>query len=173
MTRKGITLIEVIAAISIIAILAAILLPIVGHAKRTALKRRAMMEMQSIRVAGLQFYADHGFMPWGDPTDPTQTRTGEDKWTSTGVEQANVMRWLTGENPIKKSYLQIPEKSRSRTNPLIFVDPWGQDYHIGMDRDLNGAVLPDATFCGHDYINERILVYTLGDPDGGTLLKTF
>ena len=165
--QRGFTLIEMLTVIAIIALLAAILVPVAGHAKSSALKRRAMLEMNSIKVAVMQFYADHNFMPWGDPEDPNLVRVGPDAWTKNNAEQKNIMRWLTGENPLKKVYLQLPEKSHAEEDPLIFVDPWKQNYRIGLDRDLDGAMLPndpDGLYGGENYVRERVLVYSLGDP---------
>lgn len=177
--QAGFTLIEILVVIAIIAILAAILIPVAGNASKTAKKRRAMLEMNAIKVAVMEFQRDHKYMPWGDPDNKNQARVGDDEWAKNNAELENVMRWLTGENPMKKAYLTIPEKSQDKVNPLIFVDPWGQYYRIGMDRNLDGAMLPndpDGLFGGSEYVKERVLVYSLG-PDTPatteTVLKTF
>lgn len=172
----GFTLIEILTVIAIISILAAILVPVVGKSKETALKRRAVVEMNSIKVAVRQFHADHKYMPWGDPEDPDQPRVGNDVWTENNDDLEHVMRWLTGENPVRQSYLQIPEKSQDPDNPLLFVDPWGQTYRIGMDRNMDGAMLPndpDSLFGGSEYVREPVLVYTLGPKDKNQPMKTF
>ena len=163
----GFTLIEILAVIAIVAIIASILVPTAGKAHRTALKRRAATEMNSIKVAALQFQSDHRYMPW--PAAIVADRPiwiGDDMWTSAvdGSDQLPVMDLLTGNNALKKVYLQIPEKSRPSAASMIFNDPWGQPYRIGLDRNLDGAVLPDATFGGVDYVKEKVLVYSLGDP---------
>lgn len=171
-THSGFTLIEILTVIAIIGILAAIIVPAAGHARRSALKRRALVEMNSIKVAVLQFHADHKYMPWGDPAKKNVPRVGEDVWTASEADQEFVMRWLTGENPLGKNYLQVPERSRPGPLSLLFNDPWGRYYRIGMDRNMDGALLPDATF-GGDYVKEKVLVYSLGDPEDRKPLKTF
>ncbi|MDD2239666.1 MAG: prepilin-type N-terminal cleavage/methylation domain-containing protein [Kiritimatiellae bacterium] len=177
---EGFTLIEILVVIAIIALLAAILVPVAGNALKGAFKRRALVEMNSIKLAVLELQRDHKYMPWGDPDNKDQDRVGEDVWTENTAELEYVMRWLTGENPLKKAYLTIPEKSQDENNPFIFVDPWGQYYRIGMDRNLDGAMLPndpDGLFGGSEYVKEKVLVYSLGpDKENATtetVLKTF
>ena len=165
--RSGFTLIELLVVIAIIGTLAAILVPLAGNAKQSAMKRRATVEMNSIKVAVLQFYAEHRYMPWGDPTNAT-ARVGDDVWTANEAERINVMKWLTGDNPKNKAYLQIPEKSRQGSHPLLFTDPWKQDYRIGLDRNMDGSMLPndpDHLFNGYGAVKEKVLVYSLGNPD--------
>jgi len=171
--KYGFTLIEILVVIAIIAILAAILIPAAGHAIRSAKKKKALTEMNSIKVAALQFYSDHRYMPW--PASVIQGReswVGDDMWTSGESDQASVMELLTGENAMQKIYLQIPDNSKPAGGSMVFVDPWGQPYRIGLDRNSNGAVIPDA-FIGGKAVKEQVLVYSLGDPADGEILKTF
>ena len=174
--RTGFTLVEMLVVIAIISILAAIIIPVTGRARESAYKRRAMIEMNSIKVAVLQFYAEHRYMPWGTNAND---RVGADVWTVNETEQADVMKILTGDNAKKKAYLQVPAKSRMDDNPDVFTDPWGQHYRIGMDRNMDGAMLPndpDNLFGGFNVVKERVLVYSLGPespPKFETALRSF
>ncbi len=169
--KRGFTLIEILAVIAIIGILAAIIVPVASGAKETALKRRAATEMQSIKVAVMQFYEDHRYMPW--PGDP---KVGADQWTSGTSDQADVMALLTGDNAMKKLYLQIPEKSRGSSGSMVFNDPWGQPYQIGMDRNMDGAMEVSGTGVSDwdgKTVVERVLVFCKGPPNKGPPMKTF
>ena len=175
--KNGFTLIEILTVIAIIAILAAILVPVAGKARETALRRRAAAEMNSIKVAVVQFQSDHRYMPWGDPANKTEARVGVDVWTTEVSNHELLMRWLTGENPLKKISLQIPEKSRPEDKSLVFNDPWKKPYMVGLDRNLDGAVTVVGSESSWDNktVMERVLVYSKGDPETDPLkrLKTF
>jgi prepilin-type N-terminal cleavage/methylation domain-containing protein len=178
-TKRGFTLVEILAVIAIIAILASILVPVAGRALETARKRRAVAEMNSIKVAVLEFQSDHKYMPWTDAV-----KVGDDKWVLTDAEQLAVMEMLTGSNAMRKAYLQIPEKSRPEDKSMRFLDPWSGKtgiptfYAIGMDRNLDGAVTILGTGVAEwdgQTVMEKVLVYPTGDPetDPEKRLKTF
>ena len=142
---------------------------------RSAKKKRALTEMNSIKVAIQQFYNELKYMPW--PSQEVEGRTswvGEDVWTSGNADQEEVMLLLTGDNMKGTVYLQIPEKSRPEGNPqpMVFLDPWGQAYRIGLDRDADRTVAPDSVVGGAP-VKEQVLVYSLGDPVSPEILKTF
>lgn len=164
-------MIEILTVIAIVAILASILVPVAGKAQKSARKKRAMVEMNSIKVAALQFQSDHRYMPW-----PGTVKVGNDMWTAGTSDQAEVMDLLTGNNALKKVYLQIPEKSRPSAASMVFNDPWEHPYRIGLDRNLDGAVVGDdliQKLYGGEYIKEKVLVYSLGDSEDDEPLKTF
>jgi len=168
--KTGFTLLEILVVIAIISILAAILIPSAANAMRSAKKKRAMTEMNSIKVAAMQFYHDHRYMPW--PPSVFEGRNawvGADMWTAGTEDQLEVMLLLTGDNAKGKVYLQIPEKSRPSSVSMIFLDPWGQPYRVGLDRNSDGAVADSAG----DYVKDQVLVYSLGDPKDGKILKTY
>ena len=185
--QAGFTLIEILVVIAIIAILASIILPMGGAARKTALRRRAAMEMNSLKTAILQFQADHKYMPW-PPEGAQKVRVGEDKWALTIEAQNAVIGYLTTNNAMKKNYLQLPEKSRPEDGSDLFLDPWSPRelakrdkwtfYAIGMDRNMDGVVTVDGSKVSEwdgKTIREKVLVFPLGDPETNPdkKLKTF
>ena len=179
--QSGFTLVELLVVIAIIGILAAIIVPVAGGAKSTAQKRRAIVEMNSIKVSVLRFYDDHHYMPWGDPKDMMTTeKVGADglTWAGSGSSaQENMMKWLTGDNPMRESYLQIPAKSRQNSaHPMLFTDPWGQEYRVGLDQNMDGRVLlanTDVPGWDGKTVKEKVLVWTPGVPGRNAPLATF
>ena len=185
--RSGFTLVEILVVIAIISILAAIILPMGDAARKAALRRRAALEMNSIKMAVLQFHADHKSMPWPvTPEDPA--RVGADRWATTWQQQSAIIGMLTTNNAMKKNYLQLPEKSRPEDKSGVFLDPWSSRktadqgkwtcYAIGMDRNMDGAVIVKNS--GVDEWNDKkimepVLVFPTGDPEDDPLkkLKTF
>ena len=87
------------------------------------------------------------------------------------------MKWLTGDNPMRESYLQIPAKSRQNSaHPMLFTDPWGQEYRVGLDRDMDGRVLlanTDVPGWDGKTVKEKVLVWTPGVPGRNAPLATF
>lgn len=180
--RQGFTLIEILVVIAIIAILASIILPLATTGGKAAQRRRAQAEMQSIKVAILQFQADHRYMPWGDPADKAAPKVGPDKWAVGDADQENVMKWLTGDNPLGKIYLQVPEKSKKK-GTLVFIQPWADPltgerlpYKIGLDRNMDGTVTIAGTGVSQwegRTVTEKVLVCSSVPPDQDEPLKTF
>lgn len=178
-SRAGFTLVEMLVVVAVIAILAAILIPTVGGARKTALRRKAELECNSIKTAVEQFFADFKYMPWGDPDD-AKARVGDDQWTQTPDEHKNAMALLRGENKLRKAYLEISTRdakgsSSSEEDEGIFYDPWKNPYHIGMDRNLDQQI--DYTYGGSKKTYKtRVLVLSNGpdgEPDTEDDIRTF
>ena len=153
--RGGFTLVEMLVVVAIIAILASILVPSVNSGLKSAKKRRAEVECQSIETAVRQFQSDFRYMPWGAYNE--KKKMGEDKWAEDAANQKNVMSFLQGSNVLQKAYLEVPDSGK---DDGVFYDPWGQPYVIGMDRNGDGQL----KWNGKTY-KLAVMVYSYG-PDG-------
>lgn len=162
-SRAGFTLVEMLVVVAIIAILAAILIPSVGGARKTALKRKAELECNAIKTAVESFFSDFKYMPWGDQDD-AKGRVGADQWADDAESQKAVMAFLRGENKLGKSYIEVSSRdsktSADGDDEGVFYDPWKNPYRIGIDRNLDQQV----AYNGKTY-KARVLVISLG-PDG-------
>lgn len=161
--KGGFTLVEMLVVVAIIALLAAILVPSLGVAQKTARNRKADLECNSIKTAVDQFFAEFHYMPWKVSND--KDRVGDDKWATSAADQQGVIEMLQGENKLGKSYLDISSRgsgkgSSDESGKGVFLDPWGNVYRIGLDRNLDQQI----DFNGKAY-KARVLVYSLG-PDG-------
>lgn len=162
-TGAGFTLVEMLVVVAVIAILAAILVPTVGGARKTALKRKAELECNNIKTAVEQFFYDFKYMPWEEGKGKGQF-VGADKWAEDAESQKAVMAFLRGENKLGKAYIEFSNRgakdASSEEDEGIFYDPWKNPYHIGLDRNLDQQV----EYKGKTY-KTRVLVLSLG-PDG-------
>lgn len=169
-TRKGFTLIEMLVVIAIIAILAGLMFPAITKAMDSARRSKAGAEVRAIATAVALFYNDHGYMPvpltaQGFAPGPGNGNFGQEQnqpfpgpgdrsdfnpnsppaWAQ---EARNILRVLTNDtqnmaqpwaslNRYNKVYLNL-ENPGSVAGEVL--DPWGGQYAIKLDRDLNGMI---------------------------------
>lgn len=161
---RGFTLVEMLVVVAVIAILAAILIPTVGGARKTALKRKAELECNAIKTAIESFFSDFKYMPWEEGSGKGQF-VGDDRWAEDAESQKAIMAFLRGENKLGKAYIEVSSRDSKAEasdddDEGIFYDPWKNPYHIGIDRNLDQQV----EYKGKKY-KARVLVLSLG-PDG-------
>ena len=146
--RNAFTLIELMVVITIIGILVAILLPVIGAVFTSGEKTQARTEIAGLEAALRKFYDDYNKFPSG---------TGEPGQEAT----ENLVRMLSGEkgspeeNLREKMYMEFKPSSISGGK---FVDPWGKAYWVSTDTNLDGAN-------GTGLVRRRVLVWS-GGPDG-------
>jgi len=144
--QDGFTLIELLVVMAIIAILAAILVPLAPKLIGTAKRNKAKGEVNTISMAVKSFYSDYGRMP--------PAPSGAD---SRDTFKALIANDPTA-NPRKTVYLEL---ETSQINGE-FLDPWGRQYEVFLDTDYDNKV----TFDGASYRTTCIAVSR--GPNGAT-----
>ncbi len=179
--RSGFTLIEMLVVIAIIAILAGLLFPAINRALETAKRNQAAADVRSIAAAITMFYNDYGYLPvpfddqgWepgpgnGDfGREQSDARLNDDeskRIIQVLIAEQNIGPGWNNLNPRRKVYLSM-QTARSDGELL---DPWGNQYWIKLDRDLNGMV---QFFSGNNQHRTRAVVFSRGrsgQMSGGT-----
>ena len=155
--RQGFTLIELLVVIAIIMILAALMMPAISKAKRSAQRNLARQEVRSIAAAWQRYLSDY--------RSPRQLASGEDglpadlaELERTGIEIDDVMAALltaqsTRYNRNQVRYMEF-KKYDDEGAP---ANPWWDSnraaqthdghvthrYHVKFDANLDGAIDAD------------------------------
>ncbi len=159
---RGFTLIELLVVIGIIAILAGMLLPVLGKVKQKAMIQNARTEMKNIEAAISHYYERYSRYPTPDtanlPTDFTFGVTNGSYIGSTGPAQGDngpIMAILLDDprpdmvnkdhakNPQKEQFLSVAKRAATTNNAglgpdLVYRDPWGKPYLITLDYNYDG-----------------------------------
>jgi prepilin-type N-terminal cleavage/methylation domain-containing protein len=127
--KRGFTLMELLVVIAIIAVLAALLLPAISHAKTTAKRTVCINNLHQIDIAMVMYVDDH----------------------------ADAIRAITNKEPIYLSYKMsiLPYLSRngSSTNDTLFVCP-ADDFDCIMPAIQNFFLFDNVTGKGFYHLKE-------------------
>ncbi|MDD5645083.1 MAG: prepilin-type N-terminal cleavage/methylation domain-containing protein [bacterium] len=140
----GFTLIELLTVIAIIAILAGILMPVVGSAQKKAAEIKAKSLIESIAVAIKMYEMDFGDFP---PDDNHASSVNFNR-SSEALYHYLTTKWRGGVNATMTAgpYMEfkgdknkrIGVADRDNDNRYEIVDPWGNEICYESDDD-NGA----------------------------------
>jgi prepilin-type N-terminal cleavage/methylation domain-containing protein/prepilin-type processing-associated H-X9-DG protein len=153
----GFTLIELLVVIAIIAILAALLLPTLVHAKRKAITIQCSSNVHQMSIAVMLYAGDHkGVYPW--------------TWTGTAIGRG--VTWFTFLRPYlnNTNVVLCPAKQRADTGtPLTYV--FSDDLSVAgyaANFQIGGAWAPGVHLQpvrDTDLVNPAVTVYVV---DAGT-----
>ncbi len=163
--RLGFTLIELLVVIAIIGLLAAIIVPSINGAFRTAKKARAMQHCKDLQGACQRYFSEYNRMPV-----PKGTKHGDaDK--SWGDDNRDVVDILILADDLKDPEIVNPRSIRfldmdAKTleeygDKGVFRDPWGTPYEIFLDLDFDDTIEVSGT----DAFKAKVGVRSAG-PDG-------
>ena len=145
MKRHDFTLVELLMAIGIIVILAAISIPTALSAIKKAETAKAQAEMTALVTAIKNYESTYGFLPFHFRKS-SNTSPATDGEVQPG-DYSDFIRVLQGEdlkikgrkmNPRKLAFLEIQGNTKGE-----YEDPWGNDYTVVIDGDGDGKIVQE------------------------------
>jgi len=165
----GFTLVELLVVIGVIAILAGMLYPAIGAAKRAARRHAAFGAVKSLETAFNAYMDEYNKAPRVYPNGITPPGNVE---TMSFLEvRDDVLRMLRGQ-PLTGIY-PTPPNSRNRmfievksTQILTnsFIDPWGRPYKYMLDFNYDNSVTVGQF--STNLIGRRTAIWSDGPPGG-------
>lgn len=143
MKRHDFTLVELLMAIGIIVILAAISIPTALSAIKKAETAKAQAEMTALVTALKNYESTYGFLPFHFKKS-SNTSPATDGEVQPG-DYSDFIKVLQGENleikgrkmnPRKLAFLEIQGNTKGE-----YEDPWGNDYTVVIDGDGDGKIV--------------------------------
>lgn len=143
MKKHDFTLVELLMAIGIIVILAAISIPTALSAIKKAETAKAQAEMTALVTALKNYESTYGFLPFHFKKS-SNTSPATDGEVQPG-DYTDFIKVLQGENleikgrkmnPRKLAFLEIQGNEKG-----VYEDPWGNDYTVVIDGDGDGKIV--------------------------------
>lgn len=137
MKKHGYTLLEMLVAIAVAALLTAIAAGAYSGIQRKAMLNRAAADCAAIQLAIKNFEAEYTYYPNTGAASGSVLTTGADSQyrtliqTLTGVTWANTTDYtnFATNNRKKIKFLDLPQKYSSQG----FLDPWGKEYQVAIN----------------------------------------
>lgn len=145
MKRHDFTLVELLMAIGIIVILAAISIPTALSAIKKAETAKAQAEMTALVTAIKNYESTYGFLPFHF-NKPSESSSAIDGEIQPG-DYSDFIKVLQGENLEikgrkmnlrKLAFLEIQGNTKGE-----YEDPWGNDYTVVIDGDGDGKIIQE------------------------------
>ena len=129
-SRGAFTLIELLAVITIIGILAGLTLGAAGAVRRHGATSTAKAEVAALQAACDRFYADNSTYPIGTASPTTVTAPAGGTVLFTNLLGSATLTAV----PTSKRYFEPkPAMVFTNTSPNYFIDPWGYAYGYNSD----------------------------------------
>ena len=129
-SRAAFTLIELLAVITVIGILAGLTLGAAGAVRRHGATSTAKAEVAALQAACDRYYADNSAYPIGTASPTTVTAPADATALFTNLLGSAT---LTAAPTTKRYFEPKPAMVKSTTTPNCFIDPWGYAYGYNSD----------------------------------------
>jgi prepilin-type N-terminal cleavage/methylation domain-containing protein len=128
--QSAFTLIELLAVITVIGILAGLTLGAAGAVRRHGATSTAKAEVAALQAACDRYYADNSVYPIGTASPTTVTAPADATALFTNLLGSAT---LTAAPTTKRYFEPKPAMVKSTTTPNCFIDPWGYAYGYNSD----------------------------------------
>ena len=160
--KKSFTLIELLAVIAIMGILASLMLPALNKARDRARVSKCVATIASLQTALSMYQVDYGFYPASTGVNTLQ-HNGNSKNT-TDPPDKRLVEALTA-TTLGGPYMEFKGKDLDSTETVL-LDPWGQAYIYVSRKAKDGSTVsssygpfhPDTTTVSNNTYN----IYSLG-----------
>jgi prepilin-type N-terminal cleavage/methylation domain-containing protein len=134
-TTAAFTLIELLAVITIIGILAGLTLGAAGAVRRHGATSTAKAEVAALQAACDRYFADNNLYPTNTSLDPASSFAPINYTAASRVLFTNLLGsdTLTAAPSRKRHFDPKPAMVFTNTSPNYFIDPWGYAYGYNSD----------------------------------------
>ncbi len=154
--QRVFTLVELLTAMAIIAVLMGIMLPAIGQVKKKAKISKAKTEIQSIVNAIKLFESTYGYLPF----KASELTNAEGAMASGNYTiLINCLQGNHTKNPRDIRMLEVDTKQGEG----VMRDPWENAYQVALDTDYDGNI-DDTTNGPFEKVYSGIAVWS-GGPD--------
>lgn len=152
--RSPFTLIELLAVVAIIALLAGLLLPAVMSSRNKAYEAKARGQIKNLQIAIEQYAQEYSVLP-------------DDSSYST------LINCLQNEGSYDGAGRGIPFLEVQGNSPGTYIDPWGNPYNVALDSDYDGQIPASDIAISSDPVYATSAIWTDLLPDDTTRLKSW
>lgn len=149
MKKQTFTLVEILAVIAIIAILAGMLLPAISASVDRAKEKDAASRAKQLAMAISKYEAEYHVLPY------TTAAVDQELGSSEYDTMINYLANTNGSfNARKISFLEVANQT------IGFVDPWGAKFKVALDLDYSGSINSSAVSASSVPVNSSSAVWT-------------